>query len=63
MMLVRSLTERFSALTAELDPGAFAKLQLEHLSFSDAPHSPQNFMPLAFSKPQAAQRIEGACRR
>jgi hypothetical protein len=40
-----------------LIPGAFAKLQLEHLSFSDAPHSPQNFMPLAFSKPQLEQRM------
>ena len=41
-------------------PGAFSKPQLEHLSFSGAPHSPQNFMPLAFSKPQAGQRIDGS---
>jgi hypothetical protein len=40
-------------------PGAFSKPQPEHLSFSGAPHSPQNFMPLAFSKPQAGQRIDG----
>jgi hypothetical protein len=38
---------------------AFSKPQLEHLSFSEAPHSPQNFTPLAFSKPQARQRIDG----
>jgi hypothetical protein len=35
-----------------------SKPQLGDFDFSDAPHSPQNFMPLAFSKPQAAQRIE-----
>jgi hypothetical protein len=46
-----------------LTAGAFSKPQLEHLSFSGAPHSPQNLMPLEFSKPQAGQRIEGACRR
>jgi hypothetical protein len=38
-------------------PGAFSKPQLEHLTFSDEPHSPQNFMPLALSKPQAGQRM------
>jgi hypothetical protein len=36
---------------------AFSKPQLEHLIFSDSPHSPQNFNPLAFSKPQAGQRM------
>jgi hypothetical protein len=39
-----------------LIPSAFSKPQPEHLSFSDAPHSPQNFMPLAFSKPQDGHR-------
>jgi hypothetical protein len=43
-------------------PGAFANPQLEHLTFSVAPHSPQNFMPLALSKPQAGQRIDGPVR-
>jgi len=37
--------------------GAFSKPQLEHLMFSDAPQSPQNLIPLAFSKPQAEQRM------
>jgi len=31
--------------------GAFSQPQPKHLSFSGAPHSPQNSMPLAFSKP------------
>jgi hypothetical protein len=43
--------------------GALSKPQLEHRIFSDAPHSPQNLIPLAFSNPQAGQCIEGACRR
>jgi hypothetical protein len=44
---------------AEKLPPDVVKPQLEHLTFSSAPHSPQNFMPLAFSKPQDGQRIHG----
>jgi hypothetical protein len=33
--------------------GGFSRPQLEHLDFSDEPHLPQKFIPLAFSKPQA----------
>jgi hypothetical protein len=38
--------------------GVFSNPQLKHRIFSDEPHSPQNFIPLVFSKPQAGQRIE-----
>src|SRR5262249_42763939 len=39
--------------------GTFSKPQRTHLSLSAAPHSPQNFVPLAFTKLHAGQRIGG----
>jgi hypothetical protein len=39
--------------------GAFLKPHLKHLAFRDAPHARQHLIPLAFSNPQAWQRIEG----
>jgi hypothetical protein len=39
--------------------GAFLKPHLKHLAFRDAPHARQHLIPLAFSNPQAWQRIDG----
>jgi hypothetical protein len=40
-------------------PHCFRARNRQHLSFSGAPHSPQNLVPLAFSKLQAGQRMDG----